>query len=221
MVLPMSRTAVAPGPPPPECAENLKKLKWALLFLIGATCGRIVTGLAYDNRALEVGLLRLFMIICIGILTLRDDPHMEGAYKCLASSICQTCVENGMGGMQCMLTLSLLCITGVILDLIYISNFASVDVTWMLFIATVVGQGACATYGFMTYGQLRELASPEGLEMGGPISQGDRNDEESGGGNAGSTEGLVSGGSGGGGGGGGGRTAGFVPFSGSGQRLGS
>mmetsp|Transcript_41455 Transcript_41455/g.95306 ORF Transcript_41455/g.95306 Transcript_41455/m.95306 type:complete len:217 (-) Transcript_41455:7-657(-) len=216
MVLPMSSTAVAPGPPPPECAENLKKLKWALLFLIGTSCGRMVAD-SLDSGPLDLGVLRLFLIICIGILTLRDDPHMESAYKCLASTICQQCVENGMGGMQCMLTLSLLCITGVILDLIYATGFASIDIIRILYFGTVLGQGACATYGFMTYNQLRELASPEGLELGGAISQGDRDDEESGGGgggNAASSEGLVAGS-------GGGRLAGFVPFSGSGQRLGS
>eukprot|EP00403_Amphidinium_massartii_P032135 CAMPEP_0178439788 /NCGR_PEP_ID=MMETSP0689_2-20121128/36369_1 /TAXON_ID=160604 /ORGANISM="Amphidinium massartii, Strain CS-259" /LENGTH=211 /DNA_ID=CAMNT_0020062393 /DNA_START=56 /DNA_END=688 /DNA_ORIENTATION=+ len=177
MVLPLPAASIQSGPPPPECAENLKKLKWAMFYLIGTACGRIVTSVLPDSASesggLDGGWPRLLVTICIGILTLKDDPNMEGAYKCLASTICQPCVERGMGGMQCLLTLFLLCVTGVLLDLLIESSRVGGNlVKAIFFVATLLGQGAVAVFSLMTYNQIRDMAPPEGMEMGfGGFSQ--------------------------------------------------
>eukprot|EP00747_Dinoflagellata_sp_TGD_P021276 gnl/TRDRNA2_/TRDRNA2_128396_c0_seq2.p1 gnl/TRDRNA2_/TRDRNA2_128396_c0~~gnl/TRDRNA2_/TRDRNA2_128396_c0_seq2.p1 ORF type:complete len:139 (+),score=16.41 gnl/TRDRNA2_/TRDRNA2_128396_c0_seq2:111-527(+) len=112
--IPAGVTPQLSGPIPEECNEGMVKVKWAVLAMIVFGIGRVVC--VPDLMAL----LNIFLNVVMGTFLLKNDPHLEGFYKCLAQTICQTCAEQGMGGLSCLMPFIVCTALNCVFDFIYV-----------------------------------------------------------------------------------------------------
>lgn len=203
------------GPPTPEMLEKLSPIKYAVVGLWIAIIGRLCTG---DFPLGDT------MCGVSGVFLFKDDPSFVACYRCFMSTCLAQCAGQGGGGMAC------------VMPFLFISIMNCLFMTFRLFTGgpfLLLSFICQLSAGTMAY-QLNQLISAtvgEGMTyqaqpLNQPFSNLRMNLGQPGGGPAGMGGGL---GAGGGGGMGGGPSAGgavapggrpFVPFAGSGQRLG-
>lgn len=230
MVIPMGGMGpTLRGPVPAECARSVLRVKATVVCMIGCTLGRLLTA-AFQRRLPHelMQTLNPLMTIIMSIFILKDEQHFSAAYNFLATSLCSQCHEQGMGGLACLMPFAMVCALNFVMDFLFQMG-AVLDPGLMpygIFVGgSIVSEGAAGYFAWKMYTMVRDagLGTSPDVEMGN-------------GGLAGMQGGFL------GGFGGAARSpgyapapgegdssaaaapeapAGFQPFAGSGQRLGS
>jgi hypothetical protein len=202
-------------------------MKWTVWALIVSLLGRVCCAIYQGPRNEFFNLLNLVMVIVMGIFILKDDSTFKDYYQCLSTSICQTCAEQGMGGLGCLMPFTVLCGINFIFDILFKSRQVNMMPYGIFMSASILAEAVGAYFGWTIYKFVRDNGMGQSPDM-----------EMNSGGLGGMQGGFLSGGGGGyaqapaqpqqGGGeaptsASQGEAAGgnFVPFGGSGQRLGS
>jgi len=229
MVIPMggSMGQNIRGPVPAECQQMAQRMKYVVFAMGGCIVARLVTAAYIGILAKDfMNLLNLVMVILLGIFVLKDDVQIKPMYDFLASSICSQCHEQGMGGLGCIMPFGMCCGINFVMDLLFKSSQV-VDPRMMpygLFLGgTIVVEGAGAFCGYQIFKIVRDngLGQSPDMEMnsggmgamGGGLlggAGGARNYQPAPGGADQSVTPAAEA-----------PAAGFVPFGGGGQRLGS
>lgn len=230
MVIPMG--GMGPqirGPVPDECQQAVRPLKYTVILMLACVVGRIITASYMGILGKDLlNLLNLVLVIVMGTFVLKDDEHFKKIYDSLATSLCSTCHEQGMGGLGCLMPFAVCCGLNFVLDLLFKLSMA-LDPRAMpygIFLGgSIVAEGAGAWFGYRMFKVVRD----NGLGLSA--------DMEMNSGGLGAMQGGFLGGAGGGARQPGYQPAGqdqsapaapqapaatgFQPFAGSGQRLGS
>mmetsp|Transcript_42948 Transcript_42948/g.118780 ORF Transcript_42948/g.118780 Transcript_42948/m.118780 type:complete len:212 (-) Transcript_42948:142-777(-) len=198
------------GEPPPECAEDLKKMRWAIIALMGFSTGRLITGLGLGAMGFDMGLLNIFTCIVMGTFVLKNDPYLKGFYTLLATTICQQCADRSPGGLQCLMPFLMCSAINAGFDLLFKIAYLALMPYGFFLVGSIVAEAMCA---YFAYSVQKACGGFGGGDAGAT--------EMSGGGNyVQASDSGAAGGSGGGGAAAGDGGSSFTVFSGSGQRLG-
>mmetsp|Transcript_48550 Transcript_48550/g.135681 ORF Transcript_48550/g.135681 Transcript_48550/m.135681 type:complete len:212 (-) Transcript_48550:79-714(-) len=211
MVIPLPQINVQ-GDPPPECAEDMKRLKYAVIAMIATGGGRLFFSFVQGVVGIDLfALLNLFMSITIGTFVFKDDSQLRSFYNCLAGSICQPCAESSPGGMACLVPLMFVSLLNAIFDLLMRYPLVSLMPYGIFLVGSIVAQATTGYLSWLVFKVVREVPPDQALEMGGYGDRG-RHDapphQDFNAGHANTTDDVA-------------RSSGVVPFSGTGQRLGS
>lgn len=226
------------GPVPPECSQLVVPIKWSVIGMIICFIGRMMGAMVDRHMTNDMlQLLNLFMVIVMGTFVLHEDQHLKQFYSCLATSLCSSCHEQGMGGLGCLMPFVMISILNLVFDLLLNLPRTNLMPFGIFVCGSILCEGVAGLYGYRMVQMVRSMGlgmSPAMMEMGGGGSlnamQGGFLDSGSRGGYAQPREeaaapspqsGGGGGQDGGGGAGPGGGAGGFQPFAGSGQRLGS
>mmetsp|Transcript_20644 Transcript_20644/g.33310 ORF Transcript_20644/g.33310 Transcript_20644/m.33310 type:complete len:228 (+) Transcript_20644:70-753(+) len=214
------------GPIPAECTQAAQRVKFTVFASVVCLIGRILCATFQGILAHEFlngGLLNSCFVIVTGIFILKDDVQVQPYYNGLATSICQQCHEQGMGGLGCLMPFTICNLIGFIFDLI-LRNASINKLPYGMFMAgSILAEAASAYFGYSMYKLVRDngLGMSPDMEMNSGGLSGMQGGFLSGGGSGyardlqpgqGQAEAPSGGDSSGGG---------FVAFAGSGQRLGS
>ncbi|CAJ1349543.1 unnamed protein product [Effrenium voratum] len=198
MVIPMQTPAIAGHFPAPTDAAVLR-MKYCIVGVGVSFLGRLLTALLQGLLGSDFfGALNMLLSFTCGIFMFKEEERFKFAaiYQCLASSLCQTCAAQGMGGTQCLMPFMMLSVINCIMDLFLRLPFLAI-LPYGLFILTgLISQAAGAYYAWTAYKVMRDLEPTDGTEMSGGFAlQGDQPAEAS-------------------------QGSSFTPFTGSGNRLG-
>lgn len=175
MVIPMG--AMGPqlrGPVPAECATLVRRVKLSVFAMIACAIGRLVTAMFLRHLSFSQELMQALspvLVIIMATFILQEDEHFKAAYNFLATSICQQCHEQGMGGLACLMPFAVCCGLNTVLDILFKLG-TSLDPDLMpygiLVGGSIVAEGAAAYFGWKTYTMVRDagLGSSPDVEMG-------------------------------------------------------
>lgn len=226
------------GPPPAELAPVFAKIKVCVITMVASMVGKLIAGTVYLG-AMQALLdsFNLFLNTVVGVFLMRDDPQIGRIYEFLVRTCCGPCAENCGGGMSCLMTFILCNAITVVMQLLFdgaigtlINGFqlmfsgASMGLgaipeiafaLWVIsFAAALFAQILGCWFGWKAYQQARATGTSAqpgtygGGGGGGPTGTGWRT---SGGRNSAANEGSRESRP----------AAGFAPFTGGGQRLGT
>ena len=160
------------GAPPPEAAQDLVRLKYAIIAMGGFSVGRVITsvpaGLLIGDITNVLGIVGAF---CIGSFLLKEDEHLKRVYDCLATSIGQQCVERGMEGLQCLLPFLMINVVNTIFDLFSLYKIGIMPYGFFL-LASVVAEGGATYYAYSVFKVCRDMQPSQGTEMEGGMGGG-------------------------------------------------
>jgi len=160
------------GPVPAECGQAVQRVKVAVVSLVACMLGRIVTA-TYQGFILRdlMNLLNVLLVVIMGTFVLQEDKHFKAAYDLLATSLCSSCHEQGMGGLGCIMPFALCCGVNFVLDLLFKLGMAldprAMPYGVFLF-GTIVAEGAGAYFGYRMYKVVTDngLGNTPDMEMG-------------------------------------------------------
>ncbi|CAK9118671.1 unnamed protein product [Durusdinium trenchii] len=167
MVIPMQMPAVsAHFPAPTEGA--VKRMKFSILGIGGSMVGRLLCAIVQGFIGQDIfGILYMFVSFTCGVFMFKEDERFAKVYQCLASSICQTCAERGLGGTACLVPFMAFSIINVVTDLIMRMAALAYFPYGLFVLASWVTQGAGAYFAWTAFKIMRDLEPSEGAEMSG------------------------------------------------------
>jgi len=175
MVIPMG--AMGPqlrGPVPAECQPFVRRVKLSVVCMVACVIGRLISAAFSRHIKLSqelMGLLNPILVIIMAIFILQEDVHFKAAYNCLATSICQQCHEQGMGGLACLMPFAIYNGLCFVLDL-FLKMGTALDPDLMpygIFVGgSILAEGAGAYFGWTMYKMVRDagLGNSPDVEMG-------------------------------------------------------
>ncbi|CAK9079999.1 Hypothetical protein (Fragment), partial [Durusdinium trenchii] len=148
MVIPMQMPAVsAHFPAPTEGA--VKRMKFSILGIGGSMVGRLLCAIVQGFIGQDIfGILYMFVSFTCGVFMFKEDERFAKVYQCLASSICQTCAERGLGGTACLVPFMAFSIINVVTDLIMRMAALAYFPYGLFVLASWVTQGAGAYFAW-------------------------------------------------------------------------
>lgn len=169
MVIPLPAISLPDGPPPPECDENLKRMKWSVVAMIAFGLGRTVFAFLQGAMSADMmALLSLFISIVMGTFMFKDDEHLKGFYDCLAKTCCQMCAEQGQGGLQCLVPFMMCTLINAFFDLLLRYPLFSYMPYGFFLMGSLASQFAAVFFGWLVFKTIRgDPQSAGGYEMGG------------------------------------------------------
>lgn len=162
------------GPPPPECEDTMKRLKWSVVAMILFGLGRGVFAVVDDKMNTDLfALINLFYSVVIGTFLFKEDEHLKGFYDCLVKSICQVCAETWSGGMQCLTPFMFCTGVNVVLDTITRYQLILGVMPYGAFLAgSLVSQAAAVYFSWQVFKVVRANMEGGAYEMYNPGGQG-------------------------------------------------
>eukprot|EP00747_Dinoflagellata_sp_TGD_P040607 gnl/TRDRNA2_/TRDRNA2_140973_c0_seq1.p1 gnl/TRDRNA2_/TRDRNA2_140973_c0~~gnl/TRDRNA2_/TRDRNA2_140973_c0_seq1.p1 ORF type:complete len:257 (-),score=33.23 gnl/TRDRNA2_/TRDRNA2_140973_c0_seq1:3-773(-) len=110
------------GPPPESLRPRFKRIKVCVIIMIISMITKFIGGcFLYGPTNTIIDSLNIILNSVVGIYLLKDDPHclLGGAYRCLTTTICQLCNEQMCpGGMTCLLPFMIMNLITVALDIL-------------------------------------------------------------------------------------------------------
>lgn len=114
------------GPLPAGCEKDWERTKWSICAIISTGILRLLVVLCNGTLALEFSnLLQTFMVVVMGIFSFKDEEPLKNAYLCLKTSICQACATLWPGGRPCLLPFMLCTVINCFFCVVSIIGFFS------------------------------------------------------------------------------------------------
>lgn len=204
------------GPPPEECAQDMKFLKFSVIGMMGCGAGRLIFSFIQGIVSIDIfAIFNLFLNIVMGTFLFKDDEHLKHFYKCLEQTICQPCVDQlHPATFTCLVPLMICSIMNAVIDLIMRYPYFAILPYGFFLAGSIASQFCAGWFSWQVFKVIKEThGSGGGLEMGSsnPRRSGYREPGEAPAqqdvGQANTTGGASG--------------PGFVPFAGAGNRLGS
>eukprot|EP00434_Breviolum_minutum_P032908 symbB.v1.2.029108.t1/scaffold3083.1/size103308/8 len=167
MVVPMQMPAISAHFPGPTDAA-VKRMKYSIMGTGISMVGRFVFALAQGFLGQDFfGILNMLLSFTAGVFMFKEDERLASIYKCMASSICQTCAAQGMGGTQCLMPFLLFSLMNFVMDLILRMGALAYPPYGIFVLMSWISQAAGAYFAWTAYKIMRDLEPAEGTEMGG------------------------------------------------------
>lgn len=172
MVIPLGGMgAQLRGPVPDECAGAVQRLKITVLVMVACVIGRVLTAVYMGIRSDFFNLLYLVLIVIMGTFVLKDDEHFKRGYEFLATTLCTTCHDQGMGGLGCLMPFVMCSGIQFVFDLI-LKLGPAMDPKFMPYglflLGTIAAEGAGAYFGWNMMKTVRD----NGLGLGPDVEMG-------------------------------------------------
>lgn len=118
MVIPMGGIGTPMmGPFPADLQGRFRQLRALLLTIIAAALTQFIACQLIpgaETMPNVMSALNVFLNVVFGIFLLREDATIGRMYKCLTTTICQTCADQCGGGVQCLLPYIVNCVIMVV-----------------------------------------------------------------------------------------------------------
>eukprot|EP00435_Cladocopium_sp_Y103_P045043 s1765_g12.t2 len=203
MVIPMQMPAVSAHFPAPTDGA-VKRMKFSIMGGGISMVGRLVCAIAQGFLGQDFfGILNMLLSFTAGVFMFKEDERFASVYKCMASSICQTCAAQGMGGTQCLMPFLVFSAINFVMDLILRMGALAYPPYGIFVLMSWISQAAGAYFAWTAFKIMRDLEPTEGTEMGGGFALQGGDQSEAPGGPSQAVQGSS-----------------FTPFTGSGTRLG-
>lgn len=155
------------GPPPPEANQAMKHLKWSVLAMIGTAAGRLIFALWQGLIGSDLmGILNIVLSVVLAAWVMKDDPHLSPVYQCLAKGPCQNCAEQGLGGMGCLMPFLVVTATNAFFDILFRLTWVVVMPYGFFLAGCMAAEVASAYSAYIVYKVVQDLAPPDGTELG-------------------------------------------------------
>jgi len=143
-------------------------MKYSIMGTGISMVGRFVFALAQGFLGQDFfGILNMLLSFTAGVFMFKEDERLASIYKCMASSICQTCAAQGMGGTQCLMPFLLFSLMNFVMDLILRMGALAYPPYGIFVLMSWISQAAGAYFAWTAYKIMRDLEPAEGTEMGG------------------------------------------------------
>lgn len=163
MVLPaqLQQSMYIRGPiPEGECAQAAKKVKASIALMMLLCIARImcasIVGVLQQDLFSSINLIG---VSCMGIFVLCDDPHFQKIYNLLATSVFQSCHEQSMGGLGCVMPFALCCGMNCIMDMMFkigVCFDMSLQPYGLILGLSMAAEGIGAFFGWQMYKVIRD-----------------------------------------------------------------
>jgi len=168
MVIPLPAIPVPDGPPPPECQEDMKRLKWCVVAMIVFGLGRAIFAFLQNAISLDLwALVSLFISIVMGTFIFKDDEHLQSFYNCLSTTICSMCAEGRQGGLHCLVPFMMCTLINVAFDLLMHYQLFGYAPYGIFLVGSLIAQSVAVFFSYRVFKTLRGQSPDSGFEMGG------------------------------------------------------
>jgi len=173
MVIPMGAgPAPIRGPVPAECQQILKSVRFSVILMLACAFGRLMSAAYMGIFGHELfNLLNELIVVSMGVFVLKEDEKFKEIYNFLATSLCVSCHEQGMGGLGCVMPFTLCSGLNFIFDVLFKFGVALSPraMPYGLFLfGSILAEGAGAFFGYKMY----TTVVNSGLGMSGDTEMG-------------------------------------------------
>uniref|UniRef100_A0A6U6UQC5 Uncharacterized protein n=1 Tax=Zooxanthella nutricula TaxID=1333877 RepID=A0A6U6UQC5_9DINO len=152
---------------PPQCNGLMKNLKWSIVAMIVFGIGRAIFAFLQSAISMDFfALIQLFLSITMGTFMFKDDEHLHPVYECLTKSICQMFAEQG-SGLQCLMPFMMITCVNVVFDTLTRHQLFGVMPYGFFLMASLVAQGVAVYFAYQVFKVLRGAPAGGNYEMSG------------------------------------------------------
>mmetsp|Transcript_19742 Transcript_19742/g.54314 ORF Transcript_19742/g.54314 Transcript_19742/m.54314 type:complete len:234 (-) Transcript_19742:61-762(-) len=128
------------GPPPQQLQGKFVMMKYCVIGMMVSLAGSLFFGIVRGGLAdILVSSLNLILITIIGIFLLRDDPFFTPMYNFMLRTCCQGCADQCQGGMSCLMSFGFCNLISVVMQVVLSNSIGSVIGLFKLATTTGIG----------------------------------------------------------------------------------